>query len=369
VSVKGLLATYLLGGTSDKSEEMYRKETVEVELRRESKMTRAMSDGDVDGLLGRLEYENDFVTYFEGQRSAFNDDMWSGLQHWLLDRANPFLPGLVGGYAHPLIMLADSVELGSPTLAFDALALAAVDWNPLKELIVANIPPSQDSLASLAAILDEIRHDQAFDGVVPQPGIEHLADILGNRDANRAVIRYLSLGCSYLSRSNSDSNVTEEMVELAIRLLTCTHVPGTPAFDFYLNHNLTFVNCLRILLPVFRSEEAKKTLLRSYWLLTILAFVTQGRPLITPEIVQQGSVSEPDMTWDDVKRSALAAGGGIEAKQPSDTHFLKAVQIMVAVGKEMKGIEPLLIAAASKLVKEFDGWTGFGQGGVQLNTP
>jgi len=38
---------------------------------------------------------------------------------------------LVGGYAHPLILLTDAVEAENPILAMDALALNYIDYSPL----------------------------------------------------------------------------------------------------------------------------------------------------------------------------------------------------------------------------------------------
>lgn len=257
-------------------------------------------------------------------------------------------------------MFADAVELGSSMLAFDALALTAADWSPLTNLINMNLPAPQTRPDSLIEILDAIRSDSSFQHVVPRPGIEHITDILHHGPAMAAVIKYLSEGNAYLSRPEFNPQVTEEMVEIAIHLLASTHVPGVPAFDFYLSHNLTFVNCLRILIPVFGCVEAKQTLLWIYWLLTILAFVTQGRPAINPELIQLRNVTGSPATWDQLTKAALDPNGITNAERIFDAHFLKAVNIMHTFGLVMKGIEPLLLAAARKFVGEFNSWTGFG---------
>jgi hypothetical protein len=288
------------------------------------------------------------------------------LQYWLLDREKPFLPGFIGGYGHPFILFADSMELGSSMLAFDALALTAADWNPLVQLVTMSLPASRIRPNSLIEIIDTIRTDPSFDNVVPHAGIEHITSILRHQPAADAILQYLSMGDLYLSRPEFNFGITEEVVEIAIHLLTCTHVAGVPAFDFYLSHNLTFVNCLRILLPAFGCMEAKRTLWRIYWLLTIFAFVTQGRPVIIPELLQTTNLTGLPAAWEQIKRTALDPEQTPNSTRAFDAHFLKAVQVMHALDLEMKDIEPLLLAAASKFVKEFNGWTGFGDSKLNI---
>lgn len=304
--------------------------------------------------------ELEFTIYFEQQRLNSGVHIQEALQYWILDREKKFLPGFIGGYAHPLIMFADAVELGSSMLAFDALALTATDWSPLTTLVTMSLPPPEAYPNSLLEILDTIRNDSSFEHVVPSPGIQHIAEILHHGPATTAIIKYLSVGNEYMLRPEFNLQVTEEMVEVAIYLLMCTHVPGAPAFDFYLNHNLTFVNCLHILLPVFDHAEAKKTLLRIYWLLTILAFVTQGRPSINTTLIESGNAMPSPAEWDELKNAALNPVGALNPKRIFDAHFLKAVHIMYTFGLVMEGIEPLILAAARKFVGEFNDWTGFG---------
>ncbi|KAK4066881.1 hypothetical protein Trihar35433_7308 [Trichoderma harzianum] len=356
----GLLAAYYLGSSGARLRELFSEEMKELEPREESKREKITTELVLDKLLGHKENELDFIIYFEQQRSNSGVHVQEALQYWILDREKEFLPAFIGGYAHPLIMFADAVELGSSMLAFDALALTATDWSPLTTLVTMSLPPPETRPSSLLEILDTIRNDSSFEHVVPSPGIQHIAEILHNRPATTAIMKYLSIGNEYMLRPDFNLQVTGEMVEVAIYLLMCTHVPGAPAFDFYLNHNLTFVNCLHILLPVFEDTDAKKTLLRTYWLLTILAFVTQGRPIINTELIQSRDARPSTAEWEEIKNAALSPIGTLNPKRIFDAHFLKAVHIMHTFGLVMEGIEPLLLAAAQKFVAEFNSWTGFG---------
>ncbi|UKZ74838.1 hypothetical protein TrVFT333_002508 [Trichoderma virens FT-333] len=235
----GLLAAYCLGSSGARLMGIYSEEIKELEGRGKSKHEKLMTEAVLDTVLGHRENEHDFITYFEQQQSESGLNLQQILQYWILDREKQFLPGFIGGYAHPLIMFADSVELGSSMLAFDALALTAVDWSPLTSLITMSLPEPQTCPNGIIEILDTIRSDPSFEHVVPSPGIQHITEILHDGPAKAAVIKYLSIGYAYLSKPEFNLEVTEEMVEIAIHFLVCTHAPGAPAFDFYLCHNLT----------------------------------------------------------------------------------------------------------------------------------
>ena len=72
-----------------------------------------------------------------------------------------------------------------------------------------------------------------------------------------------------------------QFADLAALLESVVHKPGEPAFDFYLNHILTLTYSIRILLPIFPAEYSVQ-LIRSLWLLIIIAYVSQLRPKSTP---------------------------------------------------------------------------------------
>lgn len=311
----------------------------------------------------RDSYEGDFVTFFESKSRQLRALKQSVLQFWLLERSKPLLAGLIGGYGHPLILLADAVELGSSNLALDALALTAVDWNTMASVV--SLPFKNDEIyqpGSLLDVLDRIRRDHTFDGLISGQGIQHIGTILSSPTASVTVIQYYHLGCAYLLQNSDIKNtyITSEIISLAVDLLVATHAPGRPAFDFYLAHNLTFVNCLRILRPACTDGEASHMLIRIYWLLTILAFITQGRPVLSRNLVPDIEGAEkPLKSWDEIKTAALSKRDGLGQRQ-KDPHFLKAVQILTQLGPGYKDIEPLLLSAANKLVEEFEDWSGFG---------
>lgn len=303
-------------------------------------------------------YERDFVQYFAKAIEDSNGDWHSILQRYLFNRNPALVTALVGGFAHPLILLTDAVESQNSTLAMDALALACVDYSAMAKLLELPEPPAPAQSQSVFDVLEDLRHEKVLDGIVPKPGIEKASLVLNSKPTSSVLL-------SYLGKLNYQPDDMEaqmkHLAELAAHLLVCTHVPGKPAYDFYLNHNLTFLNCVRILAPLFPHDH-RKTLLRIYWLLTILSYVTQQRPIINRALLEEVDIT---MTWVEVKGAAL---GGDE-KRAVDAHFLKAVQILAAFKDVWPDMEEMFLKAANKFVMEFEAWTGFGRDeGLRTNT-
>ena len=288
------------------------------------------------------------VNFFEAEPARLGT--WQvALRYHLVESPTPLLISLVGGFAHPFLLLADAIELGSSTLAMDSLALAAVDYSPLSKLLEATLPESTSTDFDPSALLREIRQDQVFEGLIQSPGIQNLRTLLTNKEALSAIAKYLSR----LSFVGGQELLLSQFLDLAVNLLTCTHVPGgDPAFDFFLNHVLSFCNCVRILLPVF-PEPHKAMLFRILWLMTILPYITQQRPTITPSLLDE---TEAVMSGDEIRRKILEGS----EERTKDPHFVKAVQLLIDLPSTWPDKAPRFLKAANKLVAQFQGWRGFG---------
>jgi hypothetical protein len=194
----------------------------------------------------------------------------------LLQGPQPLIDGLVGGFGHPLILLADAFEMNSSIPATEALALNAIDYNALHKVLDIPLPQHTRTLLTPQEIINRISHDQTFNELLTAPGVQNTAIILTNLEAANAVFKYINL----LDVTNLP-NLMAQFADLAALLESVVHKPGEPAFDFYLNHILTLTYSIRILLPIFPAEYSVQ-LIRSLWLLIIIAYVSQLRPKSTP---------------------------------------------------------------------------------------
>ncbi|KAH8668613.1 hypothetical protein BX600DRAFT_548932 [Xylariales sp. PMI_506] len=399
---------------------------------------RIVTETDVLAHLGDASYERDYVDYFAKVFGSNSQQEWPELlQYYLLDCPKPLLTGLIGGFGHPMLLLADAVELGSGVLAADSLALNCVDYGPLSRIVDillaknSHTPVISLSAGSAAAIgdkagkmkkmtpletLEALRNDARFNGAITTPGLRNLPKLLGDPPLAAALLSYAgtlpllpglggdhrddnpSPSPSSSSASSSPSSTStlshelalRELVDTAVLLLLTTHKQGEPAFDFFLAHNLSFCNCLRILVPAFEAAPVaaagspddsaqqplvpaplplppplshRLTLLRIHWLLTLLSYITQGRPHIKPYLLNAVPIAHQ---WSDLRAACVGQEGrqeeeeGYRRAQVRDEHFVKAIGILDTFASLWPDRNDYLLKAANKLMAEFDRWTGQG---------
>jgi hypothetical protein len=280
---------------------------------------------------------------------------------YLLRGPEPLLAGLVGGFGHPLIQLADAFELQSLELAVEALSLNAIDYNALSKFF--SIPGNNSTgkpTSSPDKILLEIASDSRFTHVLSHAGVQNITALLTNQVTKAAVIEY------FLKIDLSDiPTVVTQLADLAVLLLCAAHKPGEPAFDFYLNHALTFVWCLKVLLPVFPRPDDTLVIVRCAWLLIVLAYVTELRPILTPALVEDVTIT-PGTGWEAVFQG-FHTGDDLQGKY-LDAHFLRALRNLMEFGKVSTENETFYLRAAVKLSEEWKGWSGLAnEGEVELN--
>lgn len=184
--------------------------------------------------------------------------------------------------------------------------------------------------------------------------------LLTNRETKSAIMEY------FLKIDLSDlPTLVTQLAELAVMLLCAAHHPGKPAFDFYLNHALTFVWCLKVLLPVFPSPDDTLVLVRCVWLLIVLAYITELRPVLTPALVEDVTIA-PGIGWEAIFHG-FYSGDDLQGKY-LDAHFLRAMRNLMELGKMTTEDETLFLRAAVKLSSEWTGWSGLANDGeIELN--
>jgi hypothetical protein len=205
--------------------------------------------------------------------------------------------------------------------------------------------------------------------LLAKPGVQNTLAALSSEISRDAIISYIQV--LDLSPSTPQEELVarhKELTELSILLLSTTHkIPNRGSaidtnaitmhkFDFYLAHMLTLSSALRILLPVFPLKHAH-TLIKAQWLLMVITYITQLRPLIKPEILGTNSGVKLDgenAEWDRLTNVAL----GSEKEKGMDPHFVKVIRSLrdFAVMWE----DPRYLVAAKRFEAEFSGWTGFG---------
>ena len=221
--------------------------------------------------LGDKTYQRAFLDYFDRRLEDSNGD-WKKLSlHYLLKCDKPLLSGTIGGFGHPLIHFADAFELESPQLAVEALALTAVDYNPLHMVLDALVKQTAPSISSPALeVLNRVASDNRFDNLLQKPGVGNTMVVLQSLSARSAIVEHVKSFDVCVDTPAQATATAQELTMVAVQLLVATYDPEDKeeghAFDFYLTHQLTFCWCLHILIPALPTEAATQ-LLREVWLL------------------------------------------------------------------------------------------------------
>jgi hypothetical protein len=298
------------------------------------------------------------MTYFSLDNGRFAGDSKALAVFHLFTGAKPLVYGLLSGVGRPLTLLSDGIELRAAVLIVESLTLSAVDWlEPIYDLLTdprLESPPRE--LLSPADIIDRVAYDGRFSGVMKAgPGFHGVARVLSNPSARAAVVEYVQqLECGDMAL------LLQKLSDLAVVLLCATHKPEKPAFDYYLAHISICVNNTRIIFENLLEERSHRiVLIRGIWLLIILTYITQLRPIIDTSLLT--AIEEPggDMSWDSIHQEFHSQG--ISGGKYNDPVFLRTLRSLWELDKAYGPTHgsPYL-QAARKMVSQWDGWTGIG---------
>ncbi|KAF2098467.1 hypothetical protein NA57DRAFT_75711 [Rhizodiscina lignyota] len=316
-----------------------------------------VSASELSASLGDKKQQHAIAKYFERELQGSNGNWKAIVLSRLTSGEVPLIDGLAGGYGHGFLWLADAFELDNPLVASEALAIAAVNWGPQHNVL--SLPSTHDGTRefSVFEVVDKIGQDSRFDDIFAAPGIQNGLQLFGNASLRQAFLEYFQL-----FPSEPSATVEKELVELATLLLSGTRAPGPPAFDFYLAHQLSFAASVRSLTPYFEGEWRSR-LQRSQWMLMLLAYLSQKRPYLDCALIDDIVIEKPaDEEWDDVlnglRKLAPSNDGGAV---PLDPHSARAVRALKEFSAVYPEIGDFFLRAASRFVRNFTQWTGFGK--------
>jgi len=300
-------------------------------------------------------FQRAYMTYFSMEHSKLAGNSRALLLSHLLTGAKPLICGLFAGLGRPLVFLSDALELHNPILVVQSLTLAAVDWmEPIFDIL--NHPGLQVTVAdplSPEQILGRVAYDGRLSGVMKAgPGFHGVAQIFANPAAKAAVLEYIQhLDC------RDAPKLLSQLSALSPVILCATHKAATPAYDFYLSCIPTWVNSLRVLLLHVEEDDQRVKLIRGVWLLIVLAYITQLRPVLdasllsTHELPKFGSW---DVLWAELREQETSTG------RCRDLQLLRTLRSMQELGGCYDVGMKLNLQAAWKLLRTWERWTGLG---------
>ncbi|KAF1986291.1 hypothetical protein K402DRAFT_393775 [Aulographum hederae CBS 113979] len=385
-----LYSSYMIGADSEDLLAVFEREQEEgcVERWRDGCAGKAPAISTPDEFatgLGKVEYQQAFVNFFDSKVQTEGGDWREVVRQTLGVEKDFHIEDLASGFGHPLLSLADAFELGNALAASEALSTVAVDHDPLlRSLLESHQCSARKSEAfppSAVDILDRLRDDQRFDGLVASPGFHNIPHLLSAPNSRTLISEYIN--AFPLSPDDSpeallakfDSSLMTSLFLLVVtpRLHMFHHLHP---FDFPLAHLITTCYAVRVVLPHFPATEAWR-LLRVQWTLIVLFYITQKRPLIKPHLLDSSSGErssgcgdgldfDDEDEWDRIMDACLeteeegARGGGRKAMDP---HFVKIIQSLNFFAHEKRDVR--FLKTATGFERDFGGWSGFGKKGEE----
>lgn len=268
---------------------------------------------------------------------------------YLFGGDEPIINNLICGLAHPLIHLGYGYELSSQTVSIEALALACCFYDPLHKYLddpgYSQPAPAELRTSSPLELLQKIAQDKRFDSLgFTHAGSDNVDQLLAKQED--AVLEYWNAW----NLAGDAKQAFRKSQEAAVALLVGTH-DDSRNYDFYLVHLLTSSHAVRILLPLVPSKF-EMSLVRQWWLFTIITYTCQLRPKIDLKRIEDVDVEGKN--WKFVDHAALSG------RYSLDAHHVKGLRAMKEAASTWSDGDKFYLKAAIKFADEFQGWGGFG---------
>jgi hypothetical protein len=272
----------------------------------------------------------------------------------------PLICGLFSDVGRPLTLLSDGIELRTAVLVMESLTLAAVDWmEPVHELLTDSQASAEGCLLSPEEILSRVAYDGRFSGVMKGgPGFHEISHVFSNPNAKAAIVE-----CMQRLDTRDPALLLQQLAALSVLLACATHKPGQPAFDLYLGRLPTCVHSARVILEEGWVEDDghRVLLVRGLWLVMLLAYVTQLRPVIDGKLLVSKEVAEENRSWEAMYEELRSKEAAAEGGRHRDFQFLRAVRSLRELSKAYESVHGrLYFHAACKLMSQWRRWTGLG---------
>lgn len=240
----------------------------------------------------------------------------------------------------------------------EALAMAAVCYDDLHKYLDNDsyTRESTYSTTSPLEILHKIAEDKRLDGLFEGPDVGKIGWLLENHE-DVVLEHWNAWTITDPMKQFQDSQ------EAAVALLVRTVEAGTRAYDFFTCHILTSSHAIRILIP-FIPRKFHVSVVRQWWLFTILVYITQMRPKINEDIEPS-----PTKQWNYVEDRAVNSHWAKDAHYVKGTHLKFCMRCALIVNLALRAMKEAALTwgdvherylgAAVRFADDFHGWTGF----------
>ncbi|CAN6654493.1 hypothetical protein TRVA0_027S00980 [Trichomonascus vanleenenianus] len=350
-----LISAYYLGADATQLEAFYNVDTVKL-VKWHDDSPNEINDSTWQEYLTKKDYDNGYYKFFKAkiEEAVANGGKWQDVaKKYIHHPGKNLFNSLVGGLAHPVIHLGYAVEIDSPIVAAEALALAAVDGVETDHFVREtrkDIPTNSDPLEILA----EIREDKTFDGVADRPVHFRLVKFL-ERFPERA--KY------YIHRLKLEGDLETQlktMLQATASVFGATHKDGEPDYDFFLLHLLTSTMetaeiMLNLIARELIPESAHEHMLQYLWTVCVYVYINQLRPRVDPSRVTSVTIESIPHAWNEAVFIAVGERGH------HDEHLVKAIRALLfaeSVTKDTTGYYARIAYSFAHRYSQVDSYVG-----------
>ncbi|KAL1881159.1 hypothetical protein VTK73DRAFT_4606 [Phialemonium thermophilum] len=311
--------------------------------------------------LGNVQFQRAYMDFFSMENGRLAGDSTRLCVLHFTSGLKPLIYGLFGGCGRSLCFLGYAFEVQNALMVVQSLVLAAMDWPAFVEELLEHpqLATASAELLSPDAMLTRIYYDGRFSSVIKRPGLESAVPrLLSSAQFRSAVLDYI-----HRLDLRDMQNLAAQLSQLSTLLLCATHKKEKPAFDYYLGHLPTVVNCFRVLLATFGAvEKITVQLARGVWLLVVLSYIAQLRPHIDRTLVEDLEVPDGDAAWEGILSGLTQVVHSESGTQLIDSDLQSALRSLhcFALATSDQEQRKLYLKAAWKLRSQWKCWIGFG---------
>ncbi|KAI8136772.1 hypothetical protein BJV82DRAFT_638128 [Fennellomyces sp. T-0311] len=248
------------------------------------------------------------------------------IRYWIFK--DDMLARFVAGAYHPLIHLGYAIEFDLPSVAAEALAMAACTEDNLVPIMhLTEDSEITNGTETIQDIMQKVATDPVFDGVVKYSDPSKLDTLMSNANAVSKLREY----AAQWKFKDPESSLQELYVACLIVYAASGLREQGFKLDFYLMHALTSIHAVYTLLPNLTPIQAE-LLLRAHLAESIAYYVSRGRPALRIDLLLSYKSPHQDTSenrWMNIINTALTM---------EEVHMLKVIRAL-ALGQVLYGGE------------------------------
>lgn len=309
-----LASLFLLGIADEQLEKAYK--TMCEELDPYEPSPQPITTSNWRDFLGNEHYCQSYRDFFNEQLTSKGTDWQKKLLEFLLDNPKqPMINSLVGGLAHPLIHLGYAFEINSIQVGVEALAMTAVCYNYLHEVVDKLQAPSSPSKGAMDIF--KAIHSDARLPIYDKPGFSNIE--LTAQNCHDQILFHFN---QWRMNRDDPANTIEELFDLTVHVYGGTHKSNQIVFDFFLVHLLTSMHAIRILHSHIDQRDIFEHILFQFFYFAIVMYISQLRPEINEQLVNDYPIDANEKHWSYVIDRTL------NTKIVDDAHAVKVVRAL-----------------------------------------